>query len=56
MPAGWRRIGGQMGDSVTLRGIVERTYEKLCAEALAQRVPGVVGVRNEIGVRPENHL
>ncbi len=44
------------GDRVTLRGVVERTYEKLCAEALAQRVPGIVGVRNEIEVRPENHL
>jgi osmotically-inducible protein OsmY len=42
------------GDWVTLRGFVERTYEKSCAEALAQRVPGVVGVRNEIEVRPEN--
>jgi osmotically-inducible protein OsmY len=40
-------------DWVTLRGIVERAYERLCAEALAQRVPGVVGVRNEIEVRPE---
>ena len=43
-------------DWVTHRGIVERTYEKECAEALAQRVPGVVRVRNEIEVRPENHL
>ena len=42
-------------DYVTLRGVVERNYEKSCAEALAQRVPGVVGVRNEIEVRPENH-
>ncbi len=44
------------GDWVSLRGVVERTYEKSCAEALAQRVPGIVGVRNEIEVRPENHL
>ena len=43
------------GDRVTLRGVVERTYEKSCAEALAQSVPGVGGVRNEIVVRPENH-
>ena len=41
-------------DWVTLRGVVEKTYEKACAEALAQQVPGVVGVRNEIEVRPEN--
>ena len=42
------------GDRVTLRGVVERTYEKSCAGALAQHVRGVVGVRNEIEVRPEN--
>ena len=42
------------GDRVTLRGVVERAFEKSCAEALAQHVPGVVGVRNEIEVRPEN--
>ena len=42
------------GNRVTLRGVVERTFEKSCAEALAQHVPGVVGVRNEIEVRPEN--
>ena len=42
-------------DWVTLRGVVEKTYEKACAEAIAQHVPGVVGVRNEIEVRPENH-
>ena len=41
------------GDWVTLRGVVTKTYEKSCAEALAQRVPGVAGVRNEIEVRPE---
>lgn len=41
-------------DWVTLRGVVEKTYERACAEALAQRVRGVVGVRNEIEVRPEN--
>ncbi|RBP16165.1 BON domain-containing protein [Roseiarcus fermentans] len=40
-------------DWVTLRGVVTKTYEKSCAEALAQRVPGVAGVRNEIEVRPE---
>ena len=39
-------------DWVTLRGVVERSYESLCAEALAERVPGVIGVRNEIEVRP----
>jgi osmotically-inducible protein OsmY len=42
------------GDWVTLRGVVKRSYEKSCAEAMAQRVPGVAGVRNEIEVQPEN--
>ncbi len=35
---------------VTLYGTVERTYQKSCAEAIVRRVPGVVGVRNEIAV------
>jgi osmotically-inducible protein OsmY len=43
-------------DWVTLRGVVERSYEKSCAEAMAQRVQGVAGVRNEIEVRPENRF
>ena len=36
---------------VILQGIVERAYERSCAEAEARRVPGVIGVRNEITVR-----
>ena len=36
---------------VTLHGVVERAYEKSSAEATVSRVPGVVGVRNEIAVR-----
>jgi len=36
---------------VTLRGVVERAYEKSCAEAAVRRVAGVIGVRNEISVR-----
>lgn len=36
---------------VTLRGVVERTYQRSCAEAIVCRVPGVIGVRNEIAVR-----
>jgi hypothetical protein len=39
------------GDLVTLRGIVERAYEKSSAEATVRQVPGVIGVRNEITVR-----
>ena len=33
---------------VTLRGEVERPYEKSCAEADVLRIPGVLGVRNKI--------
>jgi osmotically-inducible protein OsmY len=36
---------------VTLQGVVERTYQRSCAEAIVRRVPGVTGVRNEIAVR-----
>lgn len=35
---------------VTLQGKVERGYQKACAEADARRVPGVIGVRNEITI------
>ena len=43
-------------DLVTLRGAVERTWEKSFAEALAQSAPGIVAVQNEIMVRPESRL
>lgn len=36
---------------VTLQGVVERAYQRSCAEAIVRRVPGVIGVRNEIVVR-----
>ena len=39
------------GGLVTLRGVVNRAYEKSYAEAIARRVPGVVNVRNQIAVR-----
>jgi osmotically-inducible protein OsmY len=39
------------GGWVTLQGIVERPYQKSCAEADVRRVPGVIGVKNEIAVR-----
>jgi len=35
---------------VTLKGVVERSYQKSCAEAIVRQVPGVLGVRNEIAV------
>jgi len=36
---------------VTLKGAVERAYQRSYAEAIVRRVPGVIGVRNEIAVR-----
>ena len=39
------------GGLVTLHGVVERDYQKSCAEAIVRRVPGVIGVRNEIAIR-----
>ena len=35
---------------VTLSGEVDRPYQKTCAEADVLKVPGVVGVKNEISV------
>ena len=39
------------GDLVTLHGVVERAYQKSCAEATVRHVPGVTGVRIEVAVR-----
>jgi osmotically-inducible protein OsmY len=39
------------GGVVTLRGVVDRAYQKSCAEAIARCVPGVVEVRNNIAIR-----
>ena len=36
---------------VTLEGLVERPYQKSCAEATVRRVAGVIDVRNEIRVQ-----
>ncbi len=35
---------------VTLHGMVERPYQRCCAEEDARRVPGVTGVTNQINV------
>jgi len=35
---------------VTLHGVVERAYQRSCAEADVRRIPGVIGVKNEITV------
>jgi osmotically-inducible protein OsmY len=37
---------------VTLRGIVERNYQRESAEADVLRLAGVLGVTNEITIRP----
>ncbi len=39
------------GGLVSLPGIVERTFQKSCAEAIARRGPGVTDVRNKIAIR-----
>ena len=36
---------------VTLQGLVERAYERSCAEATVRRLSGVVDVQNNISVR-----
>ena len=33
---------------VTLSGMVDRPYQRSCAESVARNVPGVVGVVNQI--------
>ena len=33
---------------VTMSGMVDRPYQRTCAESDARRVPGVVGVNNQI--------
>jgi len=37
---------------VTLSGTVDRPYQRACAESDARRVPGVVGVTNQIRLAP----
>jgi osmotically-inducible protein OsmY len=41
---------------VTLQGVVGRAYQRSCAEAIVRRVPGVIGVRNEIAVGAAHDL
>ena len=35
---------------VTLHGVVERAYQRSCAEDDVRRVPGVIGVKNDITI------
>jgi hypothetical protein len=44
------------GGVVTLHGIVERAYERSSAEATVRWLPGVMGVRNEIAIRPTQEV
>jgi osmotically-inducible protein OsmY len=37
---------------VTMSGTVDRPYQSACAESDARRVPGVVGVNNQIRLAP----
>jgi len=37
---------------VTMSGVVDRPYERTCAESDARKVPGVVGVINQIRLAP----
>ena len=45
------RVTAQVDSGVvTLQGVVERPYQKSCAEATVRHVNGVLGVKNEIAV------
>jgi len=37
---------------VTMSGMVDRPYQRTCAESDVRRVPGVVGVNNHIQLAP----
>ncbi len=37
---------------VTISGLVDRPYQRTCAESDARRVPGVVGFINQIRLAP----
>ena len=38
---------------VTMSGVVDRPYQRTCAESDARKVPGVVGVINQIRLAPD---
>ena len=51
------RVTAEVDDGVvTLHGVVERAYQRSCAEAIVRRVSGVTGVKNEISVRAAEEL
>ena len=39
------------GGLETLHRVLDRAYQKSCAEAIARRVPGVIDVKNKIAIR-----
>jgi osmotically-inducible protein OsmY len=46
------RVTAEVAEGVvTLRGIVERPYQRSSAEATVRRVPGVIAVKNEIALQ-----
>jgi osmotically-inducible protein OsmY len=51
-----RVVAEVKGGIVVLRGVVDRAYQRSCAEAVARRVPGVIDVTNNIAVRGEADL
>ena len=46
-----RIIAEVAGGIVTLKGLVDMPYQRVCAEADVMRVPGVQAIRNEITVK-----
>ena len=46
------RVTAKVDDGwVTLQGVVDWAYQRSCAEADVRRVPGVIGIKNEIALR-----
>ena len=46
------RVTAKVDDGwVTLKGVVDWAYQRSCAEADVRRVPGVIGIKNEIALR-----
>ena len=46
-----RIVAEVVGGVVTLKGLVDKPYQRVCAEADVKRVPGVQAIRNQIAVK-----
>lgn len=46
-----RIVAEVVGGVVTLKGLVDMPYQRVCAEDDVKRVPGVKAIRNEIAVK-----